>query len=146
MKIFGYDISFKKAAKGFPEFTGAPAPPPAKSSAEFFDTGGTMGSAPYMIQSYDGETNLGAVGPIKLYALEYEALRWRSRQLYIENIPCQTLVDRHVMWVVGKGLTLQAEPIVPVLNSMGISITDEQAEEFAEKVESFFKVYSESKI
>lgn len=142
MKIFGFEITnpWKKE-------TATPLPP-VKSSAEFFDIGGVggIGAAPYLIQGYDGETNLGAVGPIKLYSLEYEALRWRSRQLYIENIPCQTLVDRHVMWVIGKGLVLQAEPIVPVLNSMGIDITDEQAEEFAEKVESFFKVYMESKM
>lgn len=92
--------------------------------------------------SFDGEKNLGEVGPIISYKMDYPALRARSWQAYIESEVAQTVINKYAKWVVGVGLKLQAEPSAVVLESEGIKGFDSQ--KFSELVEARFKLFSGS--
>jgi capsid protein len=97
---------------------------------------------PIFTVSYDGEKNLGEVGPIKHYMPDYEALRLRSWQAYLESEIAQMVIGKYIKWVIGTGLKLQAEPEERVLASEGIKI---DTEEFNDIVEARFNVFAKSK-
>lgn len=122
-------------------------PPKQKSGSEsepkaygFF---GTSGSSYKMYSlSFNGEKNLGEIGPVKNYRPDYVLLRLRSWQAYLESDIAQTIIKKFVKWVVGPGLKLQAEPDNVVLESEGIKLDTEQ---FNDIVEARFAVFSRSK-
>jgi len=114
-------------------------PQPSASYSPFGSYG--SGGQAYMVMGYDGETNLGEMGAIKQYVIDYDALRWRSRQLYLESDICTAVVDRKTEWVVGGGLRLQSEPQIKVLEAEGIKIDTEQ---FSKGIEAWWKVYANS--
>lgn len=93
--------------------------------------------------SYNGEKNLGEIGPIKNYRLDYNLLRMRSWQSFHESEITQTIMNRFNMWVIGRGLKIQSEPVISILKSEGISKTN--AQEFSNVVESRFNVWAKSK-
>lgn len=116
----------------------APAPViTARSPRANFGGGGTYNA----LFAYNGEKNLGEIGPIKNYVLDYNALRMRSWQAFHESEIVQTIMNRYNMWLVGKGLKLQSEPAKAVLESEGIT-TDLQ--KFSKLVESRFNVWAKS--
>lgn len=88
---------------------------------------------------FNGEKNLGEMGPIKNYYIEYEKLRARSWQLYLESDLAQTVLNKYNTWMIGKGLKLQAEPEVNILKQEGITLN---REEFSKVAESRFGVYA----
>lgn len=98
---------------------------------------------PLFSVSYNGEKNLGEIGPIMKYSIDYGALRLRSWQSYLDSEITQTVINRFTTWVIGKGLKLQAEPEQRVLEMNGITL---DFQKFSEDVESYFGVYSKSKI
>lgn len=97
----------------------------------------------YRWDAFTGEMNLGEVGPVKDYFLDYDILRARSWQLYLESDVCQMGINRFARWVIGSGLVLQAIPETTLLESEGIDIDSEQ---FNRIVESRFKVYANNKM
>lgn len=101
-----------------------------------------LSSSPLFWVSYDGEKNLGEIGPIKKYVLDYDALRLRSWQSYLESEITQTVLNKYGIWVVGSGLKLQCDPVKKVLETEGIEL---DSEEFNEKCESRFRVYAYSR-
>lgn len=104
------------------------------------------GSGPSNIQaysiSYNGEKNLGEMGPIRAYQLDYEALRLRSWQSYLESDVAQLIINKYVLSVIGSGLKIQATPHMRVLEQEGISF---DSEKFNDSVESYFESFSKSK-
>ncbi|MFN8317151.1 MAG: phage portal protein [Chitinophagales bacterium] len=98
--------------------------------------------SPIFSYSYNGEKNLGEMGPIKDYKMDYPALRVRSWQSFVESEITQTVIKRYITWVIGKGLKLQAEPVQKVLEMEGISL---DSNTFCESVEARFSVYRKSK-
>ena len=72
---------------------------------------------PIFAYNYNGEKNLGEIGPIRNYRLDYALLRMRSWQSFHESEITQTIMNRFNMWVVGKGLKLQCEPVTNILES-----------------------------
>lgn len=92
--------------------------------------------------SFNGEKNLGELGPIKKYYLDYAGLRARSWQAYLESEVAQIVIGRYITWVIGNGLKLQAEPSQVFLNSEGITL---DGNAFSEAVEAAFSVWSDSK-
>lgn len=98
--------------------------------------------SPIFSYSYNGEKNLGEMGPIKDYKMDYPALRLRSWQSFVESEITQTVIKRYITWVIGKGLKLQAEPVQRVLEMEGVSL---DATTFSESVEARFNVYRKSK-
>lgn len=95
--------------------------------------------------SYDGEKNLGEMGPAKLYGLDYATLRIRSWQLYLDSEVIQTVYKKFLLWVIGSGLKLQAEPQKDVLKAEKMIAEDDLGETFSKTTESRFKVYTRSK-
>jgi capsid protein len=92
--------------------------------------------------SYTGEKNLGEMGPIKEYFLDYAALRARSWQLLIENDVFQTVLGKYTTWMIGKGLKLQSEPNERILSSNNVRV---DVNEFSEQVEALFDIYAQSR-
>src|SRR5437899_3129014 len=92
-----------------------------KPRAQFagYSTGQTR---PFYSWTFNGEKNLGEIGPIKSYVLDYEALRLRSWQSYIESELTKTIIDKRIRRIVGKGLKLQSEPNKELLKQEGITI------------------------
>lgn len=92
--------------------------------------------------SYNGEKNLGEIGPIKNYRIDYYMLQLRSWQSYLESEITQTVINRFATWVIGKGLKLQAEPAKDILKEEGIEL---DAQKFCASVEGRFNIYRKSK-
>lgn len=122
---------------GFKGLTGVKKVQPRASS---YYTTGTY--RPIFSVTYDGEKNLGEAGPIKHYMPDYDALRLRSWQAYLESEVAQMVIGKYIKWVIGSGLKLQAEPEEDVLKSEGITMNTEA---FNDAVESRFRVFSKSK-
>lgn len=92
--------------------------------------------------SYNGEKNLGEIGPIKDYKLDYSALRYRSWQAMLESEMAQTALKKFTLWIVGDGLKLQAEPENYLLIQEKIKLDPET---FNNEVESRWGVWAASK-
>lgn len=88
---------------------------------------------------FNGEKNLGEVGPIKDYQLDNDALIARSWQQYLDSETCHMGIKRLARWVIGAGLTLQSQPETTLLKGEGIKI---DSEAFNEITESRFEVYA----
>lgn len=106
-------------------------------------TGG--GYRPLYAWYFNGEKNLGEIGPIKSYVMDYEALRLRSWQAYLESEIAQTVINKYVFWEIGPGLKTQAEPDIDALESEGINLSKEEFKQFCKSVEGSFRVYADSK-
>lgn len=104
------------------------------------NTGWVQGGS--FTQGFDGELTLGGMGAPKTYVVNYQMLRIRARQLYLESADIRNAVNRRKIWTIGKGLKLQSEPNTKVLDSYGITL---DAERFNEKVEGWWKAYQSSK-
>lgn len=92
--------------------------------------------------SFDGEKNLGEIGPVVHYVMDFARLRARSWQSYIESDLIKTIINRYNDWIIGPGLRLDASPAVDILAANGIDLN---AEQFNKVVESRFKVWAQSK-
>lgn len=95
------------------------------------------------VQSYNGEKNLGEMGALTKYLIDYEALRMRSWKSYLDSEVTQTVLNKFVMWTIGKGLRLQCEPVAEVLKMENINLDKER---FNDEVEARFRVVSRSKM
>lgn len=116
---------------------------PARKSpqkAAHFGGGGTYNYI--YAYSFDGEKNLGEIGPIKDYHLNYPALRMRSWQSLLESEITKTVLDKFTLWIISKGLKLQCNPSKPVLEAEGIEI---DGEKFNNSVEYRFATWAKSR-
>jgi len=134
MKIFNFFKNPKQIIKS------NEAPISRKESPQASFNGGEFSSS--FVLSYNGEKNLGEIGTIRDYRLDYEGLRLRSWQSYLESEISQTVLNKFAMWVIGSGLKLQTDPVKPVLKSEKLEIDPEA---FNEVAEARFKVFSCSK-
>lgn len=103
---------------------------------------GYVGTPIYEV-SFNGEKNFGEMGPPRLYTIDYEGLRMRSWQAYLESDITQTAIKRYATWTIGSGLKLQSEPPKQIFKMESIDLN---VQEFCETVESRFSVYSNSKM
>jgi capsid protein len=101
-----------------------------------------FGSIRQFAVSFNGERNLGEAGPIKTFLLDYDALRARSWQAYLESDVAQFVLNKFLTWTIGKGLKLQSEPVKRVLENEKITV---DANSFSDTVESYFSLFCESK-
>jgi len=114
--------------------------PKNKPSIQSF-YGGTGNYNQFAI-SFNGEKNLGEIGPLRNYSLDYDALRIRSFQSYLESEISKTVLDKFTLWNVSKGLKLQSNPDKIALESEGITINPEL---FNAVTEARFAVWAKSK-
>ena len=130
MKILGYDLPFTKKEVKVEEVKVIPGYQKAAS-----------GSYNFIFAVYDGEKNLGEIGAIKSYSLDYQAIRARSWQSFHESEITQTVMKRFEKWVLGSGLKLNAEPIKSVLEASGIGVN---VNSFSKSVEARFNLWANS--
>ena len=95
--------------------------------------------SPVYVMPYNGEKNLGEMGPIRKYLVDHNALRLRSWQLMLESEIVQTIIKSYVKWTVGSGLKLQCEPKKDVLASEKITV---DTETFNKQVEARWTLYA----
>lgn len=93
--------------------------------------------------SFNGEKNLGEIGPVKDYKLDFQSLRFRSWEARLTNEIAKTILNKYALWVIGSGLRLKSEPVEQVLKSEGLNI---DTEKFNEITETRFKVWAKSAI
>lgn len=121
----------------------------SKEPESFFKPGYTGGGGQsnvlWTTGGYQGEKNLGGVGPVKDLWTDNQALRARGWEAYLTNETVQTIINKAAVWAIGRGLKLQCEPSVAVLNSEGIRITKSQAQKISDLIEARFSLYKESK-
>jgi capsid protein len=91
------------------------------------------------VLGYDGEKDRGTMGTPIEYIPEFERLSIRSWQSYLESDVSQTIIKRYVLWVVGKGLKFQYNPIKPLTEF------NESFEKSTRKVEYMFELWAGSK-
>lgn len=102
--------------------------------------GGSWGAV-YSV-SFDGEKNAGEIGPIINYQLDHYRLAQRSWQSFLENDISKTVLKKFTLWIIDKGLSLQANPLKTVLKSEGITL---DSEPFNEVSEGRFLLWAKSK-
>jgi len=90
---------------------------------------------------FNGEKNLGEMGPLINYGLDYAGLRMRGWQLFLESEIAQIVVQAYCIWIAGAGLKLQAAPNKRLLERMGVEL---DSEEFNEDIEALFETWSQS--
>ena len=132
MKILGFEILRSKAEQV--EVIETKPAPEARSYV------GSWGRA-YAV-TFDGEKNLGEIGPLIDYHLDFDALRLRSWESYLTNDISKTVLDKFSNWIVGQGLKLQSSPLKKILETQKITIN---AEELTHHIEERFKAWSRSK-
>jgi capsid protein len=113
-----------------------PAPPAQRQVMAYRD-----GFTTIMSYSFDGEKNMGDAGPAIDYVVDYNTLRVRAWQLFLESEICQMIIKRKTRWVIGNGLKLQAEPQREILEGDNIKI---DTQSFNKQVEQRFRLYANS--
>ena len=103
-----------------------------------FTTPGTY--EPVYPSNFNGEKNLGELGPMRYYFMDYVGLRFRSWQAFIESATGLTIIKKFASWKIGKGLKLQSEPSQALLSKINPDL-----KKFSEDVEARFQVWAESK-
>lgn len=114
-------------------------PIPVKEEPTAYYNG--TGRNPVFTFSFDGQKNLGEMGPVLNYELDYDMLRYRSWQSQLESDVCKTIIDRYITWLIGSGLKLQSEPETNVLKSEGIELDKHN---FSTMVESRYGITKRS--
>lgn len=109
-----------------------------KEARHISSTGRHLFSIPF-----DGEKNLGEIGPVKEYLLDYDRLRLRSWQSYLESEITQTVIGKFTKWVIGSGLKLQSEPNKRILQDEGVNI--DSIGDFTKSVEARYNQWAKSK-
>lgn len=136
MKLLGYRILEKEPEVVKQEITSYTRP-------DFNYGYGSTTTWAYSV--FNGEKNLGSIGPATEYNIDGKALRTRGWEAYLTNETVQTIINKMVVWVIGRGLRLQAELKHIVLQSEGINLTKEQAQELSELIEARFSLFKEQR-
>lgn len=92
--------------------------------------------------SFNGEKNLGEAGPMINYLNDYVGARTRSWQAMYESDKAQIGIGRLVLWMIGKGLKPQCEPMESVLIDEGVKFDKKK---FCKSVEDRLTLFMDSK-
>ncbi len=94
-----------------------------------------------ILESFSGNKFEGGFGKTRIYVdgtIDYNMLRWRSTQLYIENLYAKGLINRLVINSINTGLKLQANPVNEI-----IGMEEDQLQEWSEDIEARFSLWNE---
>jgi capsid protein len=97
---------------------------------------------PIYFAPYTGEKTPGEMGAAKNYNLQYNYLRTRSWQAFLESELAQIIINKSCLWTIGTGLKVQPEPNQIVLKQEGINF---DPSDLIKQIESRFTVYSDSR-
>lgn len=100
---------------------------------------------PRVISPWAGERTYGEMGAAYEYLPDYQTLALRSWDSYLNSDIAKAVINNYVLWSIGKGLTLQAEPERLVLQSEGIIFEDRQYSNLVRLIDSRFKIHVNSR-
>jgi capsid protein len=109
-----------------------------------FDSG-TIRPLGTRVLSYDGEKNIGEIGPPTVLVPDYYTLSVRSWQAYTYAPLAKTVISKWADWIIDGGLRLKTNPAKIVLKSEGIEMSKDQSEAFNDTVESRWDIFANSK-
>jgi capsid protein len=92
--------------------------------------------------SYNGEKNVGGVGPMIDYKLDFNGLAIRGWQAMLESDKAQIAIKRLLTWIIGNGFKPQCEPIMSILADEGIKI---EKQKYAKSVEDRWNLFRKLK-
>jgi len=92
------------------------------------------------VLGYDGETDTGSMGDPIHYEIDYNRIRMRSWQAYLENDIAQTIMDKFVIWVIGKGLKFQNASIKSIVGK------DAKIDSQTRNIEFMFDLWANSRL
>lgn len=107
--------------------------------------GYSTGNVYYFPVGFDGEKNLGEMGPILDRKPRYYDLSARSWDAYKTDRLAKIVIDRWTTWIVDTGLNLKCNIQKNTLISEGIQIDKTKTEAFNDTVEPRWNVWSNSK-
>ena len=116
-------------------FAGVPATPPIISVYDLPE----YSAATTVTAWQDGDKYPGGFGPTKLFFEDLWALRWRSEQLFKENLYAVGLLRRFITNEINTGLTLEA---IPAGGMLGLD--DEFLTDWSEDAEARFAVWAQN--
>ena len=90
---------------------------------------------------YDGEKTPYEMGNPYTFQLDYQSLRARSWEAFLQTDVVQNAILKYCMWVVGSGLKLQADPNEHILKNVSPADLDL----FIKDTEANFRIYANSK-
>ncbi len=96
-------------------------------------------------KSFNGEKNLGELGPAIHYDPHFQILSIRSWQSYLESEISHTIINKYIKWIIDRGLSLKASPNKTFLDLEGVEISDQQLETFSRSIEARWKVWATSR-
>jgi len=100
--------------------------------------------SPYGADIFDGEKNVGMVGPIRNIKVNNERMSVRAENLYLKNDIVKTIINRYTKWIISTGLDLEINPSPDVLKIFGINWSREQIENSNQNIEMLFRTWSSS--
>lgn len=86
---------------------------------------------------FDGEKDQGMAGPKINYLPEHYSLNTRAWQALLESDVAAIAIYRKINWVIGRGLKLQAEPIIDIIEEEGVKFNKKK---FTKQFERRFNV------
>lgn len=97
---------------------------------------------PSVTETWDGEKNYGELGYPVRYIADFRSLSLRSWQSFYESDITQIIIKQYLLWVVGRGLTLNSEPVEKFILKFDGSFNRDN---FTDEVEDLWQIYSNSK-
>jgi capsid protein len=91
---------------------------------------------------YDGEKNTGELGAPVDYLVDYQALRYRGHQQYMESDQAKVLVNAYIEWMIGPGLKCESEPKESIIELSGYAFDKDS---FVKSLEERFRLYAKSR-
>lgn len=107
MKILGFEIGIQKAVEvesvevESVEVIETQAPTTREAKASLYSNIIPLNS---QVLSFNGEKNLGDMGPIISYIPDYYGLSERAWQAYMESDLARTVIDKWESWIIDVGL------------------------------------------
>jgi lambda family phage portal protein len=100
---------------------------------------------PVISYVFDGEKNLGEMGPARQYYIDHQTLRVRAWQSKLDSEITKTVIDKFALWVIGSGLKLKSEPMKLILKANKLPYETKDTQQFTNMTESLWHLYSNSK-
>ena len=92
---------------------------------------------------FNGEKTPYEMGDVLNVLPDYNSLRLRSYEANLKSDVVKIITNKFFKWIIGSGLKLQSEPVLPVLVTEGITTDD--LTNFKNSVESRYNLWAKSK-
>jgi len=107
-------------------------------------TASYIGGPGYGYNIYDGQKDIGMVGPRQRNFVDNKGMSINAENTYLIRNIAKTLIDRYVKWIISSGLHLDINPNIDVLSQFGIKYTREEIESINQKIETLFGIWGQS--